>query len=306
MSTSPAPRHRLYGMQERADHLDFDVRFQGARDTLAKPHRHEYFQIQVSIDGGSTQAIGGAVRPFTRGHVSFVLPYQVHVVPHPPGARYAIVNFDQRFLWPELDVAPLELDRLPLEQVPGLAPFLCQEHTDFHFDEGDFSVILGWLDRLATLNTRRGFGGTGAIRGILLQWLALACERHEPALRELAAARAAHSPRHDAVQRVMQHVRDHLHEDLTLPDAAAVAMLSPTYLAHLLRQQTGRTFTHLVTERRVERAKVMLVASNDRVRDIATRCGFHDEAYFTRRFRQWTGQTPRQFRQHEQARLSAP
>lgn len=305
MSSSPAPGHRLYGMQERADHLDFDVRFQGARDTLARPHRHEYFQIQVSIAGGSTQAIGGAVRPFGRGHVSFVLPYRVHVVPHPPGARYAIVNFDQRFLWPELDIAATELEKLPLEQAPDLAPFLFQEHTDFHFDEADFAGILGWLEQLQHLNARRGFGSTPAIRGILLQWLALTCERHEPALRELAAARAEHSPRHDALQRVMQHVRDHLHEDLTLPDAAAVAMLTPTYLAHLLRQQTGRTFTHLVTERRVERAKVLLVTSNERVRDIATRCGFHDEAYFTRRFRQWTGVTPRQYRLQGQERLSA-
>ena len=54
-------------MQERANHLDFDIRFEGARDVLARPHRHEYFQIQVSIHGGSQQVIGGAVRLFPRG-----------------------------------------------------------------------------------------------------------------------------------------------------------------------------------------------------------------------------------------------
>ena len=181
---------RLYGMQERADHLDFDIRFEGARDTLSQPHRHEYCQIQVSIDGGSTQVIGGAVRPFTRGHVSHVLPWRVHVVPHPPGARYAIVNFDPRFLWPELDVPLLELSDVPAAHVPELAPFVHQAEVDFHFDDSDFAHVLAWLDALSALNAHRGFGTTGAIRGILLQWLGFTCHRHEAALLAQAARQA--------------------------------------------------------------------------------------------------------------------
>ena len=76
---------RLYGMQERADHLDFDIRFEGARDVLARPHRHEYFQIQVSIEGGSEQLVvlafeasaGVAPRPFrSRGGIKLSPPRQ--------------------------------------------------------------------------------------------------------------------------------------------------------------------------------------------------------------------------------------
>jgi len=73
---------RTYGMHERADHLDFDIRFQGARNELTLPHRHAYFQIQVGIEGSSQQSIGGEVRPFGPRHLSFVLPYRVHVIPH--------------------------------------------------------------------------------------------------------------------------------------------------------------------------------------------------------------------------------
>jgi hypothetical protein len=135
---APPSSSRLYGMQERANHLDFDIRFEGARDVLARPHRHEYFQIQVSIEGGGQQLIGGAVRPFRAGHLSFVLPYRVHVVPHPVGARYAIVNFDQGFLWPELAVEPLDLEEVSVARHPELAPFLFQEYVDFSFDEAGF------------------------------------------------------------------------------------------------------------------------------------------------------------------------
>lgn len=283
-------------MQERASHLDFDIRFEGARDVLARPHRHEYFQIQVSMEGGSQQVIGSALRPFSAGHVSFVLPFRLHVVPHPPGARYAIVNFHQGFLWPELEVESLELDEVSVARVPELAPFLFQEHLDFHFDAADFARILSWLDELAVLNRERGFAATAAIRGILLQILALACGRHDAALRAQASRLGERSSRRDALQRVMRYVREHLHEDMSLQEAAAAAMLSPNYLAHLLKKQTDRTFTELVTERRIERAKELLLASGAAVGAVATQCGFHDADYFSRRFRQQVGLTPRAFR----------
>ena len=294
--TAPQSSSRLYGMQERANHLDFDIRFEGARDVLARPHRHEYFQIQVSIEGGEQQLIGGAVRPFLSGHLSFVLPYRVHVVPHPVGARYAIVNFDQGFLWPELAVEPLDLEEVPVARHPELAPFLFQEYVDFAFDEADFARILRWLDELSALNRERGFAAVGAIRGILLQLISLACQRHEAALLEQAARHSGRSSRRDALQRVMRFVREHLGEEISLNDAAAAAMLSPNYLAHLLKKQTDRTFTELVTERRLERAKELLLTSSTRIGDIALQCGFSDADYFSRRFRQQIGVTPRQFR----------
>src|SRR5688572_25557705 len=199
---------RLYGMQERANHLDFDIRFEGARDVLARPHRHEYFQIQVSIEGGSEQLVGGSVRPVTAGHLSFVLPYRVHVVPHPPGARYAIVNFDQGFLWPELPVEALDLEEVPVSRQPELAPFLFQEYMDFHFGDADFARILGWLEELAVLNRERRFGSVGAIRGILLQLMGLACSRHEAQLLAQAALRTGRCSSRDALQRVMRYVRE--------------------------------------------------------------------------------------------------
>lgn len=297
-TTSPRPSSlRLYGMQERAEHLDFDIRFEGARDVLAQPHRHEYFQIQVGIEGGSQQLIGGAVRPFGAGHLSFVLPYRVHVVPHPAGARYAIVNFDQGFLWPELDVEPLDLEEVSIARQPELAPFLFQEYIDFRFDDADFARILGWLHELSALNRTRRLATQSAIRGILLQLLGLACQRHEAQLQEQAARHSGgRRSRHDALQRVMRYVREHLHEEMSLNDAAAAAMLSPNYLAHLLKKQTDRTFTELVTERRLDHAKALLLSSSVRIGDVAHQCGFGDAVYFSRRFRQWTGMTPRQFR----------
>ena len=295
---------KTYGMQERADHLDFDIRFQGVRTALALPHRHDYFQIQIGIEGESNQSIGAAVRPFGHGYLSFVLPYRIHVVPHPPGATYCIINFSQNFLWPSLDVDALDLEEVPVTKQPDLAPFLFQEYLDFQFDQQDFVQISTWLQHLKDLNLQRGFGAMTTIRGVLHQMIGLACMRNESELLRLYAKHNGKMSQRDALQRVSRYIRDHLDKEISLTDAAAAAFLSPNYLTHLIKKETGRTFTDMVTDRRLEKAKELLGTSRHRVREVAYLCGFADEAYFNRRFKQLMGLTPRQFRDQQVARIT--
>lgn len=292
-------RVRTYGMQERADHLDFDIRMQGARDELQRPHRHEYFQMQIGFDGGSTQSIGAATRPFGPGYLSYVLPYRIHVIPHPWGASYCIVNFRQKFLWPQLDVNLLDLESLPVSRYPELAPFLFQEYIDFHIQPDDFFRIRSWLCEMHQLNRHRRFGAISSIKGLLHQIIGLTCMRYEAELMHQSVQYDGKASQHDALQRVIRYVRDNLEKEMSLTEAAEAASLSPNYLAHLLKKETGKTFTGMVTERRLEQAKELLSASRQQIKEVAHQCGFNDEAYFNRRFKQWVGMTPKQYRDQQ-------
>ena len=68
------------------------------------------------------------------------------------------------------------------------------------------------------------------------------------------------------------------------------------YLAHLLKKETGKTFTDLVTERRMEKAQELLAHTTLRIAEVAEAVGFEDEAYFARRFRQCLKIAPREYR----------
>lgn len=295
---------KTYGMSERADHLDFDIRSQLVRPPLIRPHRHEYFQIQISLHGDTEQNVAGTVRPFSRGYLSFILPYRMHVIPHPEGSRYVIINMAQQFLRPGLDVDPLDLEDVPLTRAPELAPFQFQEYADFYFTEDELPEIEALLDRLALENANRRFGSIEMIRGLMLQLIALTCRKFEADLLRLSASHAQQSSRRASLQRAMRYIREHLAGEITLVDAAAAAFLSPNYLAHLLKKETGRTFTDLVTERRLEFARELLTHSSERISSIAHASGFVDEAYFSRRFRQRFGQTPRACRDGMRAKIS--
>jgi AraC-like DNA-binding protein len=294
-----------YGMAERADYLEFDIRDQSVRAPLTRPHRHEYFQIILILEGSAQQSIGGAVRPVQRGTLTFVLPYRVHLVPLPEGSRFIVLNFSQRFLRPDLDVDPLDLEEVPLSRAPELAPFLYQEYTDFTLSAADLADVEAMLAQMIAENSERRFGSLEILRGMLLQLIGLTCRRHEAQLLRLVQEKTQLSSRRDALLRVTRYIRENLAQDLSLTEAAATVFLSPNYLAHLLKNELGKTFTDLVTERRMERAQELLANTAMRIGDVARASGFADEGYFTRRFRQWLGTTPRLYRENVRATLSA-
>lgn len=293
-------------MSERAKHLDFDIRDSSERPPLLTPHRHAYFQIQVSLEGEAEHTVGASVRPFASGTLSFVLPYRVHVVSHPPGSRYVIINFSQAFWRPDLQVDALDLEDVPLSQVPELGLFLFQEYTDFCFPPDAFTEVRRLVDQMLLENAQRRLGSLTLLRGLLLQLLGLSCRQFETDLLRLTAARTQQASQHEALQRVARFMREHLAESLTLSDAAAAAFLSPNYLANLLKKETGKTFTELLTERRIERAQELLAHSSQRVMQVAHAVGFADESYFTRRFRQSVGLSPRVWREQVRQKWAPP
>ncbi|MFM0738257.1 AraC family transcriptional regulator [Paraburkholderia xenovorans] len=287
---------KTYGMAERADYLDFDIRTQEGSPLLGHPHRHENFQIKIGLAGEVEQTVGGTVRPFKRGYFSFVLPYRVHLVPHPPGTRFAMINFSQQFLRPDLKIDPLDLEEVDLVGYPELAPFVYQEYLDFYFDESEFGVIESLLDQLYKENMARGFCSLSLIRGLLIQLICQVCKKYATQILALQSSQGQYGSQRDALQRLARYVRAHLGEKIALGDAAKSVHLSPNYLAHLLKKETGKTFTELLTERRMEHALELLAHSAIRIEQIAHLCGFPDHAYFSRRFRELYGQNPRDYR----------
>ncbi len=287
---------RTYSLTERAMGPDFGIHDEKRVTRIEQSHRHDYFQIQLILAGRTQHHIGASARPLLPGQLSFVLPYRVHRVPHPPGSRFFVINFRQSFLRPDLDVDPLDLEDVPLDRAPELAPFLFQEFMDFRLGGGDLARARAACERMAEENARLRFCSMERIRGELLLLLATVCQRHEIEILRLATAQAQRRSRKDALSRVIRHVREHLADRITLSDAAAAADLSPSYLAHLIKKETGKTFVDLLTERRMEKAQELLAHTTLRIAEIAARAGFEDEAYFARRFKQLFGASPRDYR----------
>jgi AraC-like DNA-binding protein len=86
--------------------------------------------------------------------------------------------------------------------------------------------------------------------------------------------------------------------DLSATTVAKLLGLTPRYV-HLLLEETGKSFTHHLLERRLERAAALLRDPRGHYRkiaDIAAEAGFTDLSYFNRAFRRHFDATPSDIR----------
>lgn len=98
------------------------------------------------------------------------------------------------------------------------------------------------------------------------------------------------------VEKVKAYVDEHLHEALTAEDMAMQWNVSLYKLKAGFEQLFGKSFAGYVKERRLERAKELLLTTNKILYDVATACGYRDENSFSRAFKNCYGQSPREFR----------
>jgi AraC family transcriptional regulator len=99
------------------------------------------------------------------------------------------------------------------------------------------------------------------------------------------------------LRRVTEAMSEHAHHDLALEELAALVGLSAKHFARAFRQSTGVPPHRWLIERRIERAKTLLITADLGLAEIALACGFADQSHFTAAFRRGTGVTPGAFRQ---------
>lgn len=121
-------------------------------------------------------------------------------------------------------------------------------------------------------------------------------------VRQFTSAKAQKAPvgaslSRQVLRRVVEHVQEQLGGELTLNDLAATAGLSPFHFARLFKNTTGQAPHQYIVQRRVERARDLLVSGQQSAAEIALAAGFCDQSHLTAHFKRVFGVTPRQFRQ---------
>jgi AraC family transcriptional regulator len=94
------------------------------------------------------------------------------------------------------------------------------------------------------------------------------------------------------LRRVTAYIEDHLDQDLSLARLAEVAGVSASHLKILFRRSLGLPVHAYIVQRRVERAKALLLRGELPVRQVALEAGFAHRSHLARWMRRLLGVTP--------------
>ncbi len=96
---------------------------------------------------------------------------------------------------------------------------------------------------------------------------------------------------------ILQYIQDNF-TDITLEDIAERFHYTPEYTSKLIKTITGRTFTQLLQQIRIEKAQVLLQDTNLSVANIANQIGYETTEHFIRTFKKILEMTPTEYRRH--------
>ncbi|HWT75256.1 MAG TPA: AraC family transcriptional regulator [Mobilitalea sp.] len=98
------------------------------------------------------------------------------------------------------------------------------------------------------------------------------------------------------INSIKNYIRLHLSEDLTLTTISDYVNYNSSYVSRLFKQTTGLSLSDYINQCRLNKAKELLMKTNDTIQVIAQKAGFDTSQYFSMVFRKAVGLTPRDFR----------
>ena len=96
-----------------------------------------------------------------------------------------------------------------------------------------------------------------------------------------------------ALEALDQHYMD---ADLSLVSLSGMLAVSPNHLSACIKKYAGETFINILIRKRMEAARELLASSSLRIQEIAQRCGYTDQHYFSYCFKKYCGESPNALR----------
>ncbi|MDR0503003.1 MAG: AraC family transcriptional regulator [Treponema sp.] len=100
-----------------------------------------------------------------------------------------------------------------------------------------------------------------------------------------------------ALRKAERYIWTHYTRKLSLQEIAVASGLSAPYFSTIFKEEMGENLSSYLNRLRVEKAAAMLATTNVSISGIAAACGFEDQSWFSKIFKNNTGLTPGKYRE---------
>ncbi len=242
-------------------------------------HLHQYCEIEVITDGEIEITVSGIKQIARKGDIALIPPFKVHSFHTPSHVEMMIMTLPNFFLPDSVSFSELtaKRDRYVFTASEPLWHYLYE--TGFHKNRTKHFFTLP--DDRPLIHRLQS-----SIHLILAEFLSVTEER------EVSASE-------NTLARILLYVAGHFTEDITLFSIGEALGYNPKYVSACFADLDGISFRDFINSLRIEKAKSLLVTSEETVLAIALECGFKNESTFHRVFLDTVGVTPAKYRKEK-------
>lgn len=234
-------------------------------------HAHDYFEVEIVLEGDGTQRINGNECALQRGSVTVLSPSDFHEVYAETDATLMVWNiaFDDSV------ISPVMLESIFLS---GGMYRVLNEKDLFKVD----SVISLLEQDCDNLN---------AIK-LLMEYLLLILLQNKSDYKELSQ-----------ISKAVLYIETHFRENPSLSEVAKHVCLSPVYFGNLFKNVKGERYVDYVNRKKVKCA-AMLLESGLSVAEACYNSGFGSLSGFLYTFKKIKGVSPKEYKQNRKSQES--
>ena len=251
-------------------------------------HQHKYFELVYVLRGTAIRKMSEDVQiPVSAGDYYVANPLSAHG--YEDLRDFEVVNclFLPEYINQALKDCPslssLLADRILRFGVPVDLPIADRV---FHDTDGSVRRIIKHMEREQT-ECKTGY--MEMLRCYLTQILVYAVRAGETRFP------------HEAVTKVMEYLKAHYAETLSLDILSQLVGYTPQYLSSLFSEEVGMSIQMFLQRMRIEEACRLLAHTNLSMAEVAAAVGYQDTRHFSKVFRRYQVISPREYRKTAEA-----
>ena len=239
-------------------------------------HWHNFFELELILDGVGSQQYNGKEYELRRGCVYFLTPADEHEV----HVRQELTMYNVMFSG----------DRLPKTLAGALLSE--RQRVPSYLDEKQLQQLSMQLELLLQEYSRADALQSLFLQSVLQSVLIMGLR----AVNRLPVERPSDSAQVAPLQQAVLYLQTHFAENPSLAETAAVAGMNRTYFCEQFRRHMGRGYSDYLTVLKLDSAKHQLRTGNAPVKTVCMESGFSSMSNFLRVFRSQVGMSPTEYR----------
>lgn len=269
------------------DDEDIIIIVKGGSDELQQFHRHEYFYFNYVFSGRQDM--------LSLKYDRRVTMRQGDIYAGQPFAGHAAVPSGGNVLTVSVLIKPDVLFQSFLPSLSGytdMVNFLLNPATDsfsqevIHFNAIDDTQIRLLMELMVTEYARGKADVQMMLKPLVLAFLLQVARYYHPTKKKR---------KHNNISAdIMRYISSHI-ADASLQGIADEFGYHPNYVCSLLKKETGKNFSEILLEQRMERAIALLQGTNLAVEKVSAMVGYSNPSNFHKAFRGYYNKSPREY-----------
>lgn len=236
-------------------------------------HTHEFFELELIIDGSSHQILNGIRYPLYKGVIYMTIPPQSH--------KYCVEKGEEIHMY-TAHFNGAFLSKNVYEQV---GKQLCVAYLE----QDEYSYVENALKVMNHLQHLPAAQSDNIIRSILDSVCLMMCSRLTTKIEDL-------SSQDIRIDQIISYVNQNYSKKLCVSDIAERFSISPNYLGKIFHDKIGYSLLRYIKQLRLNEAMKRITFTDDKFEYIAYCVGYRSYAGFSRDFKELFGKSPMDYR----------